>query len=168
MANCAWAMWWPFIIIIPLHCVMARFDEKSLTVIIYLDFHKTFDMIPHGILISRLETHGFDGWTTQWIRNWMDHCRQSWGQWLCVQMEAGDEWYPAGICLGTGVLQYLHWWCNRIECTLSKFANDMKLSGAGDTREKWDAIQRDLDKLEKLDMGSSWSSISSSAAPGSG
>lgn len=41
-----------------------------------------------------------------------------------------------------------------VRCTLSKFAEDTKLNGAGNMPVAWDATQRDIDKLKKWACGS--------------
>ena len=78
---------------------MALVDKGKAIDVIYLDLSKAFDMVSHYILISKLGRCGFDGWTTWWIRNWLKGHRQR-----VFQVEAGNEWYPPGIFLGTGAL----------------------------------------------------------------
>ena len=65
-------------------------------------------------------------------------------------METANQWYPSRDPMGTYTIKYLHYDINSgIEHTLTKFADDAKLSGVAAMPERQDATQRDLDKLEK-------------------
>jgi len=47
-------------------------DEGKAVHVIYLDFRKAFDTVPHSILLKKLAAHGLDGRTLCWIKNWLN------------------------------------------------------------------------------------------------
>lgn len=59
------------------HGVTALVDKGRVTDIISLGFCKDFDMISHNIPVSKVERCRIDGWTFQWVSNWLDGWIQS-------------------------------------------------------------------------------------------
>ena len=52
-------------------------DEGSPVDVIYLDFHKAFDKVPHQRLILKLKSHGMgNSIINNWIEQWLTDRRQ--------------------------------------------------------------------------------------------
>lgn len=55
-------------------------DERKAGDVVYLDFHKAFDMVSQSILLGKLAARGLDRYTLLWVKNWLE----GHAQWVVV------------------------------------------------------------------------------------
>jgi len=132
-----------------LETVTTTVDDGNPVSVIYLDFKKAFDRVPHKRLIIKLASLGISGKLLEWIREWLNNRYQR-----VVINGTNSDWIsvlsgvPQGSVLGPILfIIYINDLDENIKNAIFKFADDTKLIGkVGDT-ELTDILQDDLNKL---------------------
>ncbi|KAF7242706.1 C-type lectin domain family 3 member A [Varanus komodoensis] len=126
-------------------------DEGDAVDVVYLDFSKAFDKVPHDILMEKLRSFGIHQSTVQWIRAWLTDRKQK----VTISGESSG-WRPVtsevpqgsvlGMILFNLFINNMEEGVNRL---LIKFADDNKTVAVATTEEQVLQIQKDLDRLWK-------------------
>ena len=129
--------------------VFNSYDETKAVDIIYLDFQKAFDTVPHKRLISKVKAHGIAGNTLKWLGDWLSDRKQR----VVINGKESD-WHnvnsgvPQGSVLGPVLfIIYINDIDEGIRCKISKFADDTKITSKVISESQWQELQCDLNKL---------------------
>ena len=128
-------------------------DEGKNADIVYLDFAKAFDKVPHGRLLTKMKSKGISGEVYNWIESWLKGRTQS------VKVNDSESvpsnvksGVPQGSVLGPPLFDIFIDdldTCAEEITLLLKFADDTKVMQEIQGPEDRDKLQQALDKLVK-------------------
>ncbi|KAF7239513.1 Multiple C2 and transmembrane domain-containing protein 2 [Varanus komodoensis] len=133
------------------HKVSRWLDGGGAVDVVYLDFSKAFDRVPHDILVEKLRSFGIHQSTVRWIRAWLPDRKQK----VTISGESSGwrpvtSGVPQGSVLGLILFNlFINDMEERVNSLLIKFADDMKTGAVATTEEQVLQIQKDLDRLWK-------------------
>ena len=120
--------------------------------VLYLDFAKAFDKVPHQRLLEKCKGLGLDGKLLEWIRVWLEGRKQR----VVLNGEA-SEWsdvlsgVPQGSVLGpTLFLIFINYIDRAVDVTSSvllKFADDTKVAKVVESEEQREEMQATINRL---------------------
>ena len=129
-----------------LESLTSHFDQGLPVDVLYLDFSKAFDKVPHQRLISKLRAHGIGPEISRWIENWLTDRKQrvtikgTQSPWTSV-----TRGVPQGTVLGPILFTiYINDIDENIKSQILKFADDTKLMAPVSNQEQITELQEDL------------------------
>jgi ribonuclease P/MRP protein subunit RPP40 len=117
--------------------------------VIYLDFQKAFDNVPHRRLMLKINSLGINGSIFKWIENWLQDREQK-----VVMLGSSSRWIkvksgvPQGSVLGPLLfLIYINDIDDVVASKILKFADDTKLYGVVANQQDIERLKNDLKNL---------------------
>lgn len=131
--------------------VLEGFDQKEMTLGVFLDLSKAFDTIDHTILLYKLEHYGIRGIALQWFKSYLSQ-RQQYVQYKNYTSDTQliECGVPQGSVLGPLLfIIYINDICNcLLKCKSILFADDSSVRLKGKNKAKlYKAMKEELTKL---------------------
>ena len=124
-------------------------DEGNCLDVLYLDFSKAFDTVPHCRLMTKLQAYGIGGKMLDWVKDFLTHRRQrvsingSLSQWLAVL-----SGIPQGSVLGPVLfILYINDLPDLVKNFTMLFADDTKIYSVVNNERDRNSLQDDINKL---------------------
>ena len=118
--------------------------------VVYLDYSKAFDTVPHRRLLLQIRSFGIEGLALQWIEAFLSNRRQK-----VVANEAESGWsdvisgIPQGSVLGPVLFTlFVNDIPPLLKCFTAMYADDTKLHSPVDSDEDYEQLQADIWRIQ--------------------